>query len=478
MKKTLLTFFCIMSSLLAGAQSMDFKDDVLISIPGLDSDPIEMTTSITLNEDGTGELLLHNLFMFDGTQNVPVGNVLISGIPVEMTEDQVSFSYEGTLTFLPGDMEGIEEWQGPAFGSLPVKLSGVATMESLCYQMTIDATQILGVAVEISFGDNGAGVKYRDDLVVTINDISTAPQKTTVYLSDNGDGTINFLLPNFVLNDGENDMGVGNIEIKNIPVTKDEETGIISFTYENNLLITEGDKPGVDLWIGPILEEIPLKLVGQATAERLHVTIDIDMMENLGQVIYVEFGHSLNQIPYTDDLVVTIDGESIEPQKTTVYLAANEGGTYDFILNNFVLVSDDDEIGVGNIVIKDLIPNHGEADSDVFTLKFDGDLLITEGNKPGVDMWIGPMLEEIPLKLVAKVSEEKMYVTIDIDMMDSLGQVIYVTFGHDFNGKDDDAIHGIAAGKDAEQQIYTLSGIRVQKATRGLYIINGKKVVK
>ena len=130
---------------------------------------------------------------------------------------------------------------------------------------------------------------YTEPLVVTINGFSSEPQDANVIVIDNGNGTINFELKNFVLVIGGNEVGVGNIALDNLAVTEGED-GLQHFSYDGPLTITPGDKEGVDLWIGPGLNEIPLKLVGKMNDEKLFVTIDIDMRDVLQQMIYVQLG--------------------------------------------------------------------------------------------------------------------------------------------------------------------------------------------
>ena len=265
---------------------------------------------------------------------------------------------------------------------------------------------------------------YTDNLVVTINDESTEPQPTGILFTDNGDGTCDFALNNFCLGAGEDFMGVGNIALKGLLLTK--MTTYSQFEFVGSLFISEGDDPSVDMWLGPMLGEIPLVLKGEVNDDQLYVTIDIDMMESIGQIIYVKFGtDNVGYTPFTDNLVVTVNEESTEPQSTTVYFRENGNGTCDFNLNNFVLGAGEDMMGVGNITVRDLLYEAGTP----ATFSFDGALQIANGDSPEVDTWIGPLLGEIPLKLTGKVLGEKIYVNIDIDMMESIGQVIHVDFG-------------------------------------------------
>lgn len=177
--------------------------------------------------------------------------------------------------------------------------------------------------------------------------------------------------------------------------------------------------------------------------------------------------------PFEDDLVITINGESTAPQKNTVYLTLNEDNTCNFALNNFMLDDGEDNImPVGNIFIENLPMSLSEE--GYYTFSYDDNLIITEGDLEGADTWLGPMLGEIPLKLTGKATMDKVYVTIDIDMVETLGQNIYVTFGSDFGTTAIKAIQNCQKTAVA----HDLTGRPVSKDFKGIRIINGKKVVR
>ena len=274
---------------------------------------------------------------------------------------------------------------------------------------------------------------YTEPLVVTINGESTEPQDASITVVDNGNGTINFVLNNFILAVGEEQMGVGNIVLNNLE-TKESIFGLKYFSYDGTLAIAEGNKEGIDTWMGPMLGDIPLVLQGKMTDDNLYVTIDIDMQAMLGQIIYVKLGANdlSREKIYTEPLVVTINGESTEPQNTGITVVDNGDGTINFVLNNFILAVGEEQMGVGNIVLDTLVVTKEE--DGLMHINYDGPLAIAAGDKEGVDLWMGPMLGEIPLKLVGKMTEEKLYVTINIDMQAMIGQIISVQLGtDDFN---------------------------------------------
>ena len=133
---------------------------------------------------------------------------------------------------------------------------------------------------------------------------------------------------------------------------------------------------------------------------------------------------------YTDKLTVTVNGESVE-QQTTISVTKGDDGKYTLSLNNFCLESTEDDgtltrIGVGNIVLAD---REGTTVDGITTIAYNDDLLITEGNDPDVDFWMGSMLCAVPIEMVARFNDTQLYCEIHINLMDLLGQLIDVVFG-------------------------------------------------
>ncbi|MBO7194137.1 MAG: calycin-like domain-containing protein [Bacteroidaceae bacterium] len=296
---------------------------------------------------------------------------------------------------------------------------------------------------------------YTDNLIVTIDGESADPQETTIFVEQNADGTYKLALNNFVLGD----IQVGNIVLDNITTT--ESNGIKSFQTSQEISITAGEGNEED-WMGPFLGAIPVSLTGEMDAERLYCVIDIEMM---GQIINVVFGKSLTVVEYTDNLVVTIDGESTAPQETTIFVEQNTDGTYKLALNNFVLGG---MMQVGNIVLDGITATE---ENGIKSFQTSQDIIIAAGNEGNEEDWMGPFLGAIPVSLTGKMDAERLYCVIDIEMM---GQIINVVFG------EEEAVTSIEniTVENGAKVIYDLTGRKVDAiTTAGIYIVNGKKVL-
>lgn len=187
-------------------------------------------------------------------------------------------------------------------------------------------------------------------------------------------------------------------------------------------------------------------------------------------------GMAQTQTNYDEKLVVTIDGESTDSIPAAITVVDNGNGTCDFMLKNFKLVLGESSMPVGNIVLKGVTMKEQEGVSHISTKQT---IMISAGDDPSVNEkdWLGPDLGEVPIVLEGKFSPTALYVNIDIDMSETLEQIINVVVGQSSK-----VVSGIESVKltptTQSTTIYTLGGLRVNKANKGVFIINGKKIVK
>lgn len=148
---------------------------------------------------------------------------------------------------------------------------------------------------------------YTDDLIVTINEVSTPAQKSNIDFVNHEDGTCDFILKNFCLGEGEEVIYVGNIELKNVTLTAGEEYN--TFNVQQTITIQPGDDASKE-WLGPILGQVPIDMKGKISEDQLYCTIDIDMTSTLGQTIEVTFGSDImtgiTHVSVTTDKLVDV----------------------------------------------------------------------------------------------------------------------------------------------------------------------------
>lgn len=121
---------------------------------------------------------------------------------------------------------------------------------------------------------------------------------------------------------------------------------------------------------------------------------------------------------YENDLVVTINDQSMPSQPATIQLIKEIDGTTSLALNNFALGSGVEAIPVGNIKLTNLEIVDGKIQATQT-------ITITAGDNPEA---IGPFLGEIPVTVNATIgADNKMEAVIDIPFT-SMGMIIKVTF--------------------------------------------------
>ena len=300
----------------------------------------------------------------------------------------------------------------------------------LCFFFGLTAS----MAQKFSVDDFSTKV-YTEPLVVTVNGIRSDPQDADISVTDNKNNTINFELKNFCLKLGGVEAGVGNIALNNLAVTEGED-GLKHASYEGTVRISEGDKEGVNYWIGPLLEDIPLKFDSKMNDEKLYATIDITMMvggEN--KTIHVTVGtDDFNSTFFTEQYVVTVNKENpTDPADITIGIADKGDNTIDFILRDFTLSVGAQDFSLGDFTLEDVAIEEGEDGLIHFSKEGTFDLP-TDGLPQQYAMLVSAgVFNKIPYTLKGKYSkaddpQKRLFATIDIDLQ-QFGQKIHVEVG-------------------------------------------------
>lgn len=187
---------------------------------------------------------------------------------------------------------------------------------------------------------------------------------------------------------------------------------------------------------------------------------------------------------YNEKLVVTVNEVPTDSIPANIQITKNEDGTCDFSLKDFCLISEDegeiDTTGVGTINLKGVKMETKDGINNIATNQT---IAIVPGDDPKIDYWLASekgLLDAVPIVLTGKFDDTNLYVNIDIDMT-SLEQKINVVVGQE---KKITSISAVTKDNTdtSKTSIYNLDGMRMS-ATRanlfkGIYIINGKKVIK
>ena len=307
MKKILLTMAVALTTMFATAQTKTYTDELVVTINGIASDPMQTTINVEPKADGTYTLSLLNFIMVSGEDVIPVGNIIVPGISYQTVNGIDNFASKQTVPLTAGDAEDISFWLADMLTEITIDLNGKMTDGSLYCTINIDLTEVLEQVIDVEFGkDITVARSYEDDLVVTINGMSTQ-QRATINVDEKVDGTYTLSLNNFMLADGEAIIPVGNIVLHNIAA--ENVDGVQKFAVKQDIVITEGSVEA-DYWMGTMLGDVPVDLTGKMTEYKLYCNIDIDMTAMLGQTINVKFGQ--------EDLA-GIEGITIENGADVIY---------------------------------------------------------------------------------------------------------------------------------------------------------------
>lgn len=144
---------------------------------------------------------------------------------------------------------------------------------------------------------------------------------------------------------------------------------------------------------------------------------------------------------YTEDLVVTINEETTPTQQAVIEVVFQENGTMNLTLKNFILqnanpqTGDVDQLPVGNIVVQDVALTDAEGYK---TFGGTQTIVMADGDPELSPFWIGPAIGAIDIVYQGQINDEHLYTTIDIDLSQTLGQIVSVCLGHPLAGAQGD----------------------------------------
>ena len=337
----------------------------------------------------------------------------------------------------------------------------------------------------IQFKPTASVKTYSEDLYVTVDGLTEDKEVANVLVTSHNDGTINFNLKNFVLNGM---IPVGNIAVENISVASDN-----SFAFNGGIQIAAGDDPAYNEedWAGPFITglcngAVPIDLKGKFIDEdNLLVTIDIDLtsVEGLNQMVYVHLGY--------DAAPMMVNAEAQYGTFCAPFAVEIPSGVQVYTVPS---VSSTGELTLSKVTgtIPANTPVVLFAENGYYTGEDDAPLPIyvfglAESGTPTVDLLTGVyaetpapvgsyVLQNLDNKVAFYQVSAEDPITVPANrcyLTAPAGSVKALAFP-------DGTLTSISEIQAADEKavIYDLSGRRVSKATKGIYIINGKKVIK
>lgn len=183
---------------------------------------------------------------------------------------------------------------------------------------------------------------------------------------------------------------------------------------------------------------IPFEYTSNTNAQYIQINASTNAYPGKGTAddyLYIDDIECAYNKTYTEPLYVTINGETTAPVDAKVDVT-EYSKTINLSLRKFVLDSEDGTMPVGDIVVSDL------ATDEEGNFSFSGNIILQNNEELEAEygMCMGPVLcmdEEtgemvgIPVSISGKLLDGKILATIDIDLMDKIGQVINVHLGYD-----------------------------------------------
>ena len=185
-------------------------------------------------------------------------------------------------------------------------------------------------------------------------------------------------------------------------------------------------------------------------------------------VMYIDDVELVYNDYYTDNLVISCDGEVAPAQQTTITVTKYLDGTYNMMLKNFSFGEGNEALLIGDVTMSNIT---GKEENGAITFETEQDAIITNGGE------IAELLEgKIHLKMKGILKDGKLKALITLEVFE---QNIKADFGGYESGTV--GIHGITTSTTtANGAIYDLSGRQLKTMQKGINIVRGKdgKMIK
>ena len=183
---------------------------------------------------------------------------------------------------------------------------------------------------------------YETVVTVTVNDVTT--EQTGLFIITENDGLYDINLKNFMLQSENGPMGVGNVELKGIKPYQDGDVTL--FFANDQVQITDGDDPNVSVWMAGMLPPVNVQLRGKIEGGLLRCYLDIDLLEEMGQLIKVGIGDGYQMPNPSFETWHTSTGDFVEPNFWHSFESASGGMA--LLAGNHIAMSNDAHSGVAS----------------------------------------------------------------------------------------------------------------------------------
>lgn len=326
----------------ATAEPKQYSGYLNISLAGIPSPEQQATVEITDNGNGTCTFKLPNFTFSMGGSTLPIGDIVVEN--VTMTEA------DGTTTY-DGYVEGMQ-------------LKGGAIVADVTLKGTITADDVVDFTINVVWNNGGDDVPI--DVTFTTESQASTPaepeqydgyinavmnggqiienQSATVTITENGDGTCTFLLPNFSFGSAP----LGDIKVENVTITEEGETK--KYNGEAKGLVLGGEDVGLTI-------TADVTLSGTITDNEVDFKID---------VIWTNGGNMPIDVTFTSGKLSSVEG--INAAAAAVY-----GTTGAIAINGYTGMAQVYNMG-GTLVASRIVDGDATIDvtAGIYIVRIDG----------------------------------------------------------------------------------------------------------
>ena len=322
------------------AEPKQYSGYLNISLAGTSSPEQQATVEITDNGNGTCTFKLPNFTFSMGGSTLPIGDIVVEN--VTMTEA------DGTTTY-DGYVEGMQLKGGAIVAD--VTLKGTITADDVV-DFTINVVWNNGgddVPIDVTFTTESQAAPEPEEYNGYINAVMRGTQiidnqSATVTITENGDGTCTFLLPNFSFGSAP----LGDIKVENVTITEEGETK--KYTGEAKGLILGGEEVGLTI-------TADAKLSGTITGDVVDFKID---------VVWTNGGNIPINVTFTSGKLSSVEG--INAATAAVY-----GTTGAIAINGYTGMAQVYNMG-GTLVASRIVDGNATIDvtAGIYIVRIDG----------------------------------------------------------------------------------------------------------
>ena len=322
------------------AEPKQYSGYLNISLAGTSSPEQQTTVEITDNGNGTCTFKLPNFTFSMGGSTLPIGDIVVEN--VTMTEA------DGTTTY-DGYVEGMQLKGGAIVAD--VTLKGTITADDVV-DFTINVVWNNGgddVPIDVTFTTESQAAPEPEEYNGYINAVMRGTQiienqSATVTITENGDGTCTFLLPNFSFGGAP----LGDIKVENVTITEEGETK--KYNGEAKGLVLGGEDVGLTI-------TADVTLSGTITDNEVDFKID---------VIWTDGGNIPIDVTFTSGKLSSVEG--INAATAAVY-----GTTGAIAINGYTGMAQVYNMG-GTLVASRIVDGNATIDvtAGIYIVRIDG----------------------------------------------------------------------------------------------------------